>query len=133
IEATKGFRARGKAKILDRNNVPHNGFLKGPDGISCDLEEGQTGTLIYMDEINNHFAKIMNDIAAVKDSDSLNANGDALDSEEENDDYSPWLKRNNTLLYGTPGTGKTVFVNELVHHFYQEFGKPLEDRKIAYH
>src|SRR5438045_3107165 len=89
IEAMRGFRARGKAKILDRKNVPHSGFLKGPDGIVCDLGEGQTGTLIYMDEINRHFAKIMNDIDMVKDDSNLNANGDALDSEEENDDYSP--------------------------------------------
>ncbi|RIB09196.1 hypothetical protein C2G38_2209544 [Gigaspora rosea] len=48
-----------------------------------------SGTLIYTPEINEHFAKILDDIKVVKSSDNLNKEGGALEPEKENDDYSP--------------------------------------------
>ena len=138
-EKNKRFNPKGKGEYLDPKNIEHLGFLKSPaEGLVCeffDEEENpinKNGSLLFAPHINEHFAKIMNDVTAIKKSPNLNINGNALEPEQQKDPYSPYLKRNNTILYGTPGTGKTEFVKELAIHLHQHFNKPLEDQKAEF-
>lgn len=120
-KALRGFNPEGKASILSIEGVNHPGFLKDPN-CSFTCQEVSAPTLIYPKAIHQQFRAIINDIITMK-------NGNELEPEHtgEKDTYSKQLKRNNTVMYGAPGTGKTVFVEELVHHLYESFGKRVED------
>jgi hypothetical protein len=119
-KALKGFNPEGKASILSIEAVSHPGFLKDPN-CSFTCQDVSTPTLIYPKTIHQQFRAIINDIICLK-------NGQELEKEHtgESDNYSKQLKRNNTVMYGAPGTGKSVFVEELVHHLYENFGKKVE-------
>ncbi|CAG8684870.1 13390_t:CDS:2, partial [Racocetra persica] len=45
-----------------------------------------------------------------------------------NDQYKNFLLRNNCILYGAPGTGKTEFVKELNHVLINRYGKNSPER-----
>ncbi|CAG8753409.1 9308_t:CDS:2, partial [Cetraspora pellucida] len=110
-EKLKGYNASKGGQVLSPHNIKHLGLRNHP---SLKCEDCKKPTLIFKDEANEHLLRILNDITSFKQGEELAADG-------ENDPYSSQLKRNNAVLYGAPGTGKTEFINELVHHLYQQF------------
>ncbi|KLL04728.1 MAG: ATPase [Mycoplasmataceae bacterium RV_VA103A] len=110
-EKLKGYNAAKGGQVLSPHNIKHLGLRNHP---SLKCEDCAKPTLIFKDEANEHLLRILNDIISFKQGEELAADG-------ENDPYSTQLKRNNAVLYGAPGTGKTEFINELVHHLYQQF------------
>jgi hypothetical protein len=110
-DKARGFNPQNKAKILSPNNIQHLGIRKH-DTIKCD--DCDRPTLIFRKEVNNHLETILRDVMTIK-------KGDFLSSDGIMDGYSHQLKRNNSVLYGAAGTGKTEFINELVHHLHEQF------------
>src|SRR5690349_850 len=103
-EKLQGYNAAKGGHLLSPNNINHLGLRNHPQ-LSC--EDCEKPTLIFKDEANEHLLQIINDVIAFK-------NGEELSLDKEKDSFSKQLKRNNTVLYGAPGTGKTEFINELV-------------------
>lgn len=110
-EKLKGYNAAKGGHVLSPNNINHLGIRNHPQ-LKC--EDCEKPTLIFKDEANEHLLQIINDIITFK-------NGEELSVDGEKDSYSKQLKRNNAVLYGAPGTGKTEFINELVHHLHLQF------------
>ncbi|CAG8721116.1 970_t:CDS:2, partial [Racocetra persica] len=119
-EKLKGYNAAKGGQVLSPHNIKHLGLRNHP---SLKCEDCKRPTLIFKDEANEHLLRILNDITAFKQGEELAADG-------ENDPYSSQLKRNNAVLYGAPGTGKTEFINELVHHLYQQFATEIEEKEL---
>lgn len=72
-------------------------------------ENPETGYLIFSEEVKQAFEQILQDV-----NDWFEWDGQ-LTAEKgmSKDNYSNCLARNNCILYGAPGTGKTEFVREL--------------------
>ncbi|CFW92736.1 protein of unknown function [endosymbiont DhMRE of Dentiscutata heterogama] len=121
-EKLKGYNAAKGGQVLSPHNIKHLGLRNHP---SLKCEDCKRPTLIFKDEANEHLLRILNDITAFKQGEELSADG-------ENDPYSTQLKRNNAVLYGAPGTGKTEFINELVHHLYQQFASEEAKELLQY-
>ncbi|KLL05027.1 MAG: hypothetical protein MRERV_7c079 [Mycoplasmataceae bacterium RV_VA103A] len=123
----KGYNEKGTLLKWDEAEGEKGGYL----GINGHSEATNTkgrgeGVLIYTDEQVKHFNRILEDI-----DDFLNNEGELnLDVEGErnkDDQYKNYLLRNNCILYGAPGTGKTEFVRELNHVLIDRYGiKPNE-------
>src|SRR6185369_18028725 len=79
----------------------------------------EEGFLLFSEETKKHFCKIVKDI-----DDFLNRGGQ-LENEGGglNDNYSGFLARNNCILYGAPGTGKTEFMRELTRILIERYGE----------
>jgi SpoVK/Ycf46/Vps4 family AAA+-type ATPase len=88
-----------------------------PDG------QEKEGILCFSDEVKKHFAKIVQDI-----DDWANNEGHQLQPLEGlTESFNiPYLTRNNCILYGAPGTGKTEFVRELNHILINRYGQEPE-------
>jgi len=95
----------------------------GIEGLSSRLEgniEVGEGRLIFEAETQQFFQKILKDI-----DDFLNNNG-ILEPDQHGDNYTEFLMRNNCILYGAPGTGKTEFVRELNRALIEKYSGQRE-------
>ncbi|CAG8584981.1 5720_t:CDS:2 [Cetraspora pellucida] len=91
------------------------------------IEEGEEAVLIYTEEQKKHFIRILEDIDDFLNNEgklNLNAEGES----GRNDQYKNFLLRNNCILYGAPGTGKTEFVKELNHVLINRYGRNSPER-----
>lgn len=102
---------KGYLGIKDFDEVPN----ASPDG----LRIGE-GILLFTQETKKHFSQIAQDVDEWinKDDHKLSP----LYGLSESHNY-PWLIRNNCILYGAPGTGKTEFVRELNHLLINRYGE----------
>jgi hypothetical protein len=131
----EGFSGKGLYKVHESENKPGDPGYLGIRGIdeakrtqnldTGRYEEGlqEEGYLLFSDETKEHFCQIIQDI-----DDWINNNGQ-LGSERgqvDKDNYSNYLVRNNCILYGAPGTGKTEFVRELNRILVERYGKEPE-------
>ncbi|CAG8584150.1 14680_t:CDS:1 [Cetraspora pellucida] len=97
------------------------GYL-GIKGYSSNTMSGESeGTLLFAPETLEFFERILKDI------DNFLSDAD-LDPDPgfENDNYAPYLVRNNCILYGAPGTGKTEFVRELNRMLIEKYSQNEE-------
>ncbi|CAH1759418.1 9863_t:CDS:2 [Entrophospora sp. SA101] len=81
--------------------------------------------LIFSDEVNEYLRNVLQAMTNFINKEDLEPDG-------YSDSYSPFLKRHNAVLYGAPGTGKTVMINEIIHHLQEKFGDPhneISDKK----
>ncbi|MEG7978363.1 MAG: hypothetical protein NY202_00085 [Mollicutes bacterium UO1] len=91
------------------------------------MEAGGEAVLIYSEEQKKHFIRIIEDIDDFLNNDgqlNLNVEGESM----KKDQYRRFLLRNNCILYGAPGTGKTEFVKELNHILINRYGKNSPER-----
>lgn len=116
----KGYQEKGRLLNWDEVEDDGKGGRKGGYlGIQGHAEaintqsEGQEGVLIYTEEQTKHFNRILEDIDDFMNGDSLKLNVEGETGKQ--DQYRFSLLRNNCILYGAPGTGKTEFVRELNH------------------
>src|SRR5438552_3840349 len=79
------------------------------------------GKLYFQSETVEHYQKILQDI-----DDFLNSYGQ-LQGDNYDDNYTSFLMRNNCILYGAPGTGKTEFVRELNRALIEKYGSQQEE------
>jgi hypothetical protein len=91
------------------------------------MREGDEPILIFTEEQKKNFIRIIEDI-----DDFLNNDGELnLEVEgmrERKNQYRHYLLRNNCILYGAPGTGKTEFVKELNHVLINRYGRNSPER-----
>ncbi|KLL04070.1 MAG: hypothetical protein MRERV_28c021 [Mycoplasmataceae bacterium RV_VA103A] len=118
LKALKGFDPSRKGKIM----IYDEGGYLGIKGYSSNTMSGESeGTLLFAPETLEFFERILKDI------DNFLSNAD-LDPDPgfENDNYAPYLVRNNCILYGAPGTGKTEFVRELNRMLIEKYSQNEE-------
>jgi hypothetical protein len=85
----------------------------------------EEGYLLFSEETKQHFCQVIQDL-----DDFVNNQGKLGDESQQSDkdNYSSYLVRNNCILYGAPGTGKTEFVRELNRILVERYGK--EPQKV---
>jgi len=101
--------------------------IKDIDEAKNTMEGGAEAVLIYTEEQKKHFIRILEDIDDFLNNDgklNLNVEGES----KKKDQYRHYLLRNNCILYGAPGTGKTEFVKELNHILISRYGKNSLER-----
>jgi Cdc6-like AAA superfamily ATPase len=116
------FNPEGKASILSHKSTHHLGVRKmNGSNLVCGTENAPT--LIFSEKVNEYLFNVLRDMT-----DFRNKAGVLVPDSYNDKNYSPFLKRNNAVMYGAPGTGKTELINELVHHLYQQFHNPKIDQ-----
>lgn len=124
----EGFSGQGLYKIHDLDVETGYLGIKGIDEAkrtqnldTSKYEEGlnEPGYLLFSNETKKHFCRIIKDI-----DDWINDEG-RLENEAggDKDNYSGYLVRNNCILYGAPGTGKTEFARELSRILIDRYGE----------
>ncbi|CAJ0746986.1 21019_t:CDS:2 [Entrophospora sp. SA101] len=125
-----------EGKILRAEDVEHLGIIEHGQ-IACtkcnacdNCRDGEEclemkPCLIFSDEVNEYLRNVLQAMTNFINKEDLEPDG-------YSDSYSPFLKRHNAVLYGAPGTGKTVMINEIIHHLQEKFGDPhneISDKK----
>ncbi|MEG7979175.1 MAG: ATP-binding protein [Mollicutes bacterium UO1] len=120
MKSLKGFDPSRKGKIMSYDKEGYLG-IKDYSNYTMQGEEGE-GVLRFDPQTLTFFERVLKDI------DDFLDNGTMVDSDPgfEGDNYEPFLVRNNCILYGAPGTGKTEFVRELNRMLIEKHSPPSE-------
>jgi ATPase family associated with various cellular activities (AAA) len=108
---------KGYLGVKDFDEVPN----ASPNGIRI----GE-GILLFSEETKKHFSQIARDVDEWLENDDHKLS--PLRGLSESHNY-PYLLRNNCILYGAPGTGKTEFVRELNHLLINRYGEEPQIRQ----
>jgi hypothetical protein len=118
LKSLKGFDPARKGKIMTWDD---GGYL-GIQGYSSNsMANEEQGVLVFREDTLAFFERILEDIEHHLNNEQLSP-----DKGFENDNYAGFLVRNNCVLYGAPGTGKTEFVRELNRMLIEKYSANTE-------